>query len=73
MNANLTLHLGLSLALGLFRPGVTNAASGFQSDVEAFIQEEVEPLARRANDPQRDFAAVGYEDALEQLRLMVDG
>jgi N4-gp56 family major capsid protein len=47
MNANLTLHLGLSLALCLFRPGITNSASGFQADVEAFIQEEVEPLARR--------------------------
>ena len=32
---------------GLFRIGLTNAASGFQADVEAFIQEEVEPLARR--------------------------
>lgn len=28
-------------------PGVTNASGGFQADVEAFIQEEVEPLARR--------------------------
>jgi N4-gp56 family major capsid protein len=28
-------------------PGATNTASGFQSDVEAYIQEEVEPLARR--------------------------
>lgn len=28
-------------------PHVQNAAAGFQSDVEAYIQEEVEPLARR--------------------------
>ena len=37
----------LFLALSFFFPAVTNAASGFQSDVEAYIQEEVEPLARR--------------------------
>ncbi len=45
MKTNLTLLL--SLAVAFFRPGITNAAAGFQSDVEAFIQEEVEPLARR--------------------------
>lgn len=28
-------------------PGVTNQSATFQSDVEAFIQEEVEPLSRR--------------------------
>lgn len=49
MKANLTLNLGLglSLLLGIFRPAVTVSASGFQADVEAYIQEEVEPLARR--------------------------
>lgn len=30
-----------------FLPGITNASGAFQADVEAFIQEEVEPLARR--------------------------
>jgi hypothetical protein len=35
------------LAASFFRIGVTNAAAGFQADVEAYIQEEVEPLARR--------------------------
>jgi N4-gp56 family major capsid protein len=35
------------LVWGYLCPGVTNSASGFQADVEAFIQEEVEPLARR--------------------------
>lgn len=48
MEPNLTLKLSLAvLALGFMRPGLTNTAGGFQSDVEAFIQEEVEPLARR--------------------------
>ena len=37
----------LSLAFAYLFPGITNSASGFQADVEAFIQEEVEPLARR--------------------------
>jgi N4-gp56 family major capsid protein len=37
----------LLLALGYFLPLVTNASSGFQSDVENYIQDEVEPLARR--------------------------
>ncbi len=37
----------LFLLSAFFRLGITNAAAGFQSDVEAFIQEEVEPLARR--------------------------
>jgi N4-gp56 family major capsid protein len=37
----------LSLILAFLFPAITNAASGFQSDVEAYIQEEVEPLARR--------------------------
>ncbi len=37
----------LTLLAAFFRPGVTNAAAGFQSDVENYIQEEVEPLARR--------------------------
>lgn len=51
-NANLTLTLALSLGLSFLRPGVTNASTGgggvgFQADVEAYIQEEVEPLARR--------------------------
>ncbi len=45
MKMNLTLLL--SLAVAFFRPGITNAAAGFQSDVENYIQEEVEPLARR--------------------------
>jgi N4-gp56 family major capsid protein len=49
---NITLTFALSLGLGLFRPAVTNASTGgggvgFQADVEAYIQEEVEPLARR--------------------------
>lgn len=43
----LSLNLGLSLAMGLFRPALTNTASGFQADIENYIQEEVEPLARR--------------------------
>lgn len=43
----LSMNLGLSLALGLFRPALTNTASGFQADIENYIQEEVEPLARR--------------------------
>lgn len=50
MNPNRTLTFTMSLALGLtafLRPGITNAAGGFQADVEAYIQEEVEPLARR--------------------------
>lgn len=33
--------------LSLLFPMVTNTAGGFSADVEAFIQEEVEPLARR--------------------------
>ena len=33
--------------LAYFCPGVQNAAPSFQADVEAFIQEEVEPLSRR--------------------------
>ena len=37
----------LSLLAGLFRLGVTNSATGFTADVENYIQEEVEPLARR--------------------------
>jgi N4-gp56 family major capsid protein len=36
-----------SLILGFLTLGIVNAASSFASDVEAFIQEEVEPLARR--------------------------
>src|SRR3954464_15014495 len=56
MNKNLTLNLSIGLVLGLVsgfaRPAITNTATGgggvgFQSDVEAYIQEEVEPLARR--------------------------
>jgi len=39
--------LFLSLIGAFLRPGITNAAGGFVADVEAFIQEEVEPLARR--------------------------
>lgn len=51
-NLNLTLTLALSIGLSLLRPGVTNASTGgggvgFQADVENYIQEEVEPLARR--------------------------
>lgn len=42
-----TILLFLSMLAGVFRLGVTNSASGFTADVEAFIQEEVEPLARR--------------------------
>jgi N4-gp56 family major capsid protein len=37
----------LALLLGLIYPGVTNQSSSFTADVEAYIQEEVEPLARR--------------------------
>jgi len=37
----------LDLIGAFFRLGVTNTAGGFVADVEAFIQEEVEPLARR--------------------------
>ena len=37
----------LTLIFAFLFPAVTNAATGFQSDVEAYIQEEVEPLARR--------------------------
>lgn len=36
-----------ALLLGLLLPGVTNSSSSFTADVEAYIQEEVEPLARR--------------------------
>lgn len=36
-----------ALLMMYFLPGVTNASGSFQADVEAFIQEEVEPLARR--------------------------
>jgi N4-gp56 family major capsid protein len=48
----LSLTLALSCGLALFRPGVTNASTGgggvgFQADVENYIQDEVEPLARR--------------------------
>ena len=42
----LSTLLAFPLIAYLF-PGVQNAAGGFQSDVEAYIQEEVEPLARR--------------------------
>ncbi|WP_193098015.1 N4-gp56 family major capsid protein [Burkholderia sp. Z1] len=37
----------LALLTGLLFPGVTNQSSSFTADVEAYIQEEVEPLARR--------------------------
>lgn len=37
----------LALMMGLMFPGVTNQSTSFQSDVEAYIQEEVEPLSRR--------------------------
>ncbi|WP_105132353.1 N4-gp56 family major capsid protein [Burkholderia sp. BE12] len=37
----------LALLTGFMFPGVTNQSSSFTSDVEAYIQEEVEPLARR--------------------------
>ncbi len=46
-NLSLSIGLGIGLTLGFIRPGVTNSASGFTADVEAYIQEEVEPLARR--------------------------
>src|SRR3974390_2141307 len=46
MKPNLTLSLVLTLG-GMLRPGLTNASATFVADVEAFIQEEVEPLARR--------------------------
>jgi len=36
-----------SLMAGLFAIGLTNQSATFTADVEAFIQEEVEPLARR--------------------------
>ena len=36
-----------SLAFFFLFPGVTNASTGFTADVEAYIQEEVEPLTRR--------------------------
>lgn len=42
-----TLYLAiLRVAHSLF-PGVTNQSTSFTADVEAYIQEEVEPLARR--------------------------
>lgn len=54
MEPNLTLSLSLALELvtGFLRPGLTNVSTGgggagFQADVVAYIQEEVEPLARR--------------------------
>ncbi|VWB67425.1 N4-gp56 family major capsid protein [Burkholderia lata] len=37
----------LALLTGLMFPGVTNQSTSFTADVEAYIQEEVEPLARR--------------------------
>ncbi len=37
----------LALLGAYLMPGATNAAASFSSDVEAYIQEEVEPLARR--------------------------
>ena len=37
----------LALALAYLFPGITNTAPPLQADVEAFIQEEVEPLSRR--------------------------
>ena len=39
-------HLSMA-AKAAIAVGVTNSSSSFQADVEAFIQEEVEPLARR--------------------------
>ena len=39
-------HLAL-LLLSYFFPGITNAAPAFSADVVPYIQEEVEPLARR--------------------------
>ena len=36
-----------ALLTGLMFPGVTNQSTSFTADVEAYIQEEVEPLARR--------------------------
>ena len=37
----------LTAICAYFAPGVTNSSGSFQSDVEAFIQEETLPLARR--------------------------
>ena len=37
----------LSLIAGFFCLGLTNQSATFVADVEAYIQEEVEPLARR--------------------------
>lgn len=37
----------VSTVLAFFFPNVTNSASGFTADIEAYIQEKVEPLARR--------------------------
>jgi len=42
-----SLSLTLPLFSAFFSLALTNSASGFVADVEAFIQEEVEPLARR--------------------------
>jgi len=43
----LRLQLLVAFLAAYLFPGVSNTAAGFQSDVEAYIQEEVEPLARR--------------------------
>src|SRR5712664_2725085 len=37
----------IDMIAAFFRLGITNTATGFVADVEAYIQEEVEPLARR--------------------------
>lgn len=42
-----TILLTLALLSQYLALGVTNQSAGFQADVEAYIQEEVEPLARR--------------------------
>lgn len=48
MKANTTTFItAASLMSGLFAIGLTNQSATFAADIEAFIQEEVEPLARR--------------------------
>lgn len=47
MKSSPFLQILLASVMAFLRPGVTNASSGFTADVENYIQEEVEPLARR--------------------------
>lgn len=46
-NAHGFLNTARLLLAGFLAIGVTNSSSGFTSDVENYIQDEVEPLARR--------------------------